>query len=230
MAGESSGRVHVREDFMYVVLYGQTIGVGTEVVAYTVDESGGVLSLTTGAVDNDNAFWKGAPGVPSNGGLFIEAKIKLADITEGAYNVGFSETLDDTTPVMPFEFATATLTSNAVDGAAFLFDIDGTTDVWRVAAVDTNVDTLDSAISKNRTEATATNGVAPVNDTYEVLRVEIEANGTAQFWRNGIRVARQRTAVTPTAVLFPYVGVEARATSEAPVLEIAYIEYGFNRG
>lgn len=228
MAGESTGRVHVREDMQYVLNHGKTIGVGTEVISYVVDESGGVLSMVTGTTDNNNAFWKGIPGVPSNGGLFIEAKVKLADITIGAYNVGFTNLLDDTTPVMPFEFDTVTLTTTAVDGAAFLYDIDATTDVWRVAAVDTNVDTLDSAITAFGTIANGS-GVAPVNDTYEVFRVEIQANGTAEFWRNGTRVARQRSAVTPSAVLFPYVGVEAR-TAAATTLEVQYIEYGFNRG
>lgn len=228
MAGESTGRIHLREDFNQVVLYGLTFGVGTEIVTFVTDETGGMIRLSSSTTDNENVVWRGSPLTPSDGGLFIEAKVKLVSITIGAYNVGFSDVLDLTTPVLPFEFSGTTLTTAAVDGAAFLFDVDATTDVWRIGAVDTNVDTLNSAITDFGTIAD-TGGVAPVADVFDVLRVEVEANGTARFVKNGIEVNKTRLAVTPTAILFPYVMAEARSAATA-IVEVAYVEYGANRG
>lgn len=116
----SRSRIYCEEDFMQFLTatMGTTaLPVGGQGIMYvsvnegsfatTVDEDGGVLKITTDTADNDNAALYFGPLKPSQGGVWMEARIKMADITTGAVYVGFTETLDATTPVMPAEFATA---------------------------------------------------------------------------------------------------------------------------
>ena len=91
-------------------------------LAWTVDEPGGILAITTDTGDDDNACLIGGvfePGVDGIGGGGCSTESRFKHNTTGtvqlALYAGFSETLNFTTPVMPAEFATATMTYNGTD-------------------------------------------------------------------------------------------------------------------
>jgi len=209
----SFGRIRVFEDFLApdtaltmstspqrLGQVGQ-VSVGEGSFAHTVDEPGGVLKITTDTSDNDNVCLYAGPFKPADGICVMEARFKIADITAGALFVGFCETLNATTPVMPAEFATATMTYNGSGGMVGLqFDADGTTDDWRAVAGDGGAVSGDAAA--NGTVANA----APVNDEYDVVRVEIDDNGTGRVYHDGKLIKDVGVAVTPGdlqhAVLF----------------------------
>src|SRR3990167_8685872 len=105
------------------------VGVNEGVLDSTVDESGGVLDVTTDTGDNDNECLVAGVFVPSEGGMWMEARFKITDsvaTTRAAVFCGFAETLSDTTPVLPFERATATNTFNPGGFLGVGFDSDST--------------------------------------------------------------------------------------------------------
>jgi hypothetical protein len=191
--------------------------------AAVTDEPGGILQITTDTADNDNCFLCIGPFKPADGGVVMEARLKMADITTGALYVGFTETLDATTPVMPAEFATATITYNGSGGMVGLqFDSDGTTPDWRAVFGDGGA--VSSGADANGTRAYN----APVNDKFDVIRVEIDVNGYARVLlgsdSGGFKVVKEVNAavVTPADLQWAVVGIENRSAA-ASVLEVDYM-------
>lgn len=184
--GSSFGRVRVFEDFLGApeVTAMTTIAASAGNIGYvsvnegtmtaTVDEEGGVWAFVTDTADDDNFALYAGPFKPSNGGVVMEARFKVADITTCAIYCGFSETLDATTPVCPAEYATATLTVNGTGGmVGALWDADGTSDYWMAVAGDGGA---------AATGAPDVSTQAAVNDEFDVVHVEIEPDGTGTVW------------------------------------------------
>jgi hypothetical protein len=189
--------------------------------AATTDEPGGILAITTDTADNDNCFLCIGPFKPADGGIVMEARLKMADITTGALYVGFTETLDATTPVMPAEFATATMTYNGSGGmVGAQFDSDGTTDDWRAVFGD------GGAVASNADANGTRANNAPVNDKWDVIRVEIDPDGTGRVYvasdAGGLELVKScKSAVTATDLQWAVVGIENRSAA-ASVLEVDY--------
>lgn len=192
--------------------------------AITTDEPGGVIAVTTDTADNDN--WFGFVGMfkPSDGSCFIEARIKVGSVAAAktAVNVGFYDILAKDTPVMMFEFATATMTitGTGADGAVLMFDTDGTAITWRAASV--------KAATATGTANGFNTGKAPVADRWDTVRVELDNTGRAKYILNGVLVQETASAVTANTNYYGVVGIENR-DGNAEVLEIDYIAWGGSR-
>jgi len=231
----SRSKIQVKEDFMG--FFGATMGttalpIGMNGVMYTsvnegsfattVDETGGVLSVTTDTADNDNcALYVGPFDV--QGSPWMEARVKCSDITTDAMFVGFQTTVDASTPVMGAEFATATMTYNDAGGVVgFNFDSDGTTDLWRACCGDNTV-----GVTKDSDGNTSTNGiasVAPVNDEWDVLRVEVDSSGGATCTHDGTVIASfPAGSLTTTDLIYAVVIIENRSAA-ASIMEVDYID------
>lgn len=226
----SFGRIRVFEDFLApdtaltwsasaqrLGNIGQ-VSVNEGSFAHTVDEPGGILAITTDTADNDNCFLYAGPFKPADGGCAMEARFKVADITTCAVWGGFSETLDATTPVCPAEYATATLTVNGSGGmVGALWDSDGTADYWMAVAGD------GGAAASGAPEVTT---YAAVNDEWQVVRVEIDPNGTGRVYL-GVNDSTLKlihtftTPVTATDVQHACLGIENRSGA-ASVIEVDY--------
>jgi len=200
MAQGSRGKIQVYNDFtaaggittgvpdaLYNNLGGGVglIGVNEGVLALTIDEPGGVLSITTDTADNDNHALVAGAFRPSDGGMWMEVRMKMASVaaTKQAHFIGFSETLSHATPVMPAETATVTTTYNGTGGmAGFVFDSDATTIAWRFVVGDGGV----ALATTTRTGAAGTaigitaNTTAPTADKWMVFRVEVSESGVAR--------------------------------------------------
>lgn len=192
----------------------------------TIDETGGVVALTNDTGDNDNFCMYAAPITPSAGGGVLEARLKVDGVTDLAIYVGFMETLVVATPVMPAEFATATMTYNGSGGMVGLqFDSDGTTDAWRAVMGDGGAAISDS--SNGIAATTGNNGrTAPVADDWDVVTVELRQDGSASVYLNGgiVKHFNTGTLLTPTDLFFPVVIVENRA-ADAAVTEVDYFYF-----
>lgn len=184
---------------------------------------GGVLRLTTG---NDVAATMAANGIQFDSGLnwkagqrnvFAEFRVKLDTITSVALFLGFTDQVSALE--MPFTLgASDALTSNASDGVGFLFDTGADTDNWFAVGVANNVD----ATKQNL-------GVAPTAATYVTFRVELTAEGHANFFRNDVKIgSRMMNAVTPTVALTPVIAAFARNTT-AKNIDVDYIAVGGTR-
>ena len=140
-------------------------------LAWTIDEDGGILAITTDTGDDDNACLLAGRYRPSNGGVQTEARFKFDSTTLTAIFAGFSETMAFDTPVMPAEFATATMTYNGSGGMMGVsFDGDGTTDDFRALGGDGGAATGGSSNGARANETITA-------DEWYLARTEIGTDG-----------------------------------------------------
>src|SRR3990172_2514633 len=236
VSGRQSGRIFFGSDFVgangSAAVLGpdiQAFGVGTETHAATVDESGGILALGPGASDDDNPLIRCGPFSPRDGKMVMHCRFKYDALTTIAVFAGFAETLDTTTPVMPQEFATATLTYNPGGSVGIGYDTDGTTDDFRAGMGDGGAAISDSG---NGTRANAT----LTADLFFEAQVTLNEDGSAEVWfgdsghpagsgtENKLRLIKRfstGTLLTVTDLFFAVLMVETRTTA-ASTLEIDY--------
>lgn len=179
----------------------------------------GVARLTTGDADGTMA----ADGtqmvshikvVPNLGGVEVEARLKInTAITDVSVNFGLT---DSTSLEEPFSIgASDTITSNATDGACFVYDTDADTDEWFACSVDSDTDDTGNA----------TTGTAPTADTYQVLKIAVSADGdTVTYYIDGTLVATLNNAgVSPDAVLYATV-TACSTTTTSKTIDVDYIK------
>lgn len=148
-------------------------------LAWTIDEPGGILAITTDGADDDNACLIAGPFRPADGGCETEWRFKFdgAATTFPAIYAGFSETMAFDTPVMPAEFATVTMTYNGTGGMmGAQMDIDGTTDDFRALAGDGAAGAGGSGTTGVRANETLT------ADEWYLVRTEIDPTGNGRVY------------------------------------------------
>ena len=147
-----------------------------------VDEPGGILEFLTDTGDNDNVALYAGPFKPSDGGVVMECRFKVADDLNFAVFAGFAETLAMDTPVTPAEYASTTMTYNGGGTVGLQYDLDGTTDDFRAASGDGGAVT---GTLQNNTVATVDSPRANQTitaDEWYVCRVEIGPSGRCDYW------------------------------------------------
>jgi hypothetical protein len=130
----------------------------------TLTYAGNGIGITFGAFYNFKA---------EDGGLSFEARLKLSAITTVKLFVGFTDLGTFEAPIEGSGTANG-ITTNASDAVGIIFDTSMTTaNFWGVGV-------------KADTDATALNlGVAPVADTFVILKIEVDKDGAAKFFVNG---------------------------------------------
>lgn len=186
---------------------------------------GGVLRLTTGdagtgyatdaeQITQNGTFWRAA-----DNGLIIEARVSLSQITEDYFFLGFTDTTALEAPIISAGSGN-TITTNATDAVGFMFDTRMSTDNWWLVGVANDVD------------ATAQNSTfAPVVNTYEVLRIEIDTAGVAVFFRNGVQVGTAMSgAIRPSIALTPIYAFSKLSTATSVTADVDYVGVSKRRG
>jgi hypothetical protein len=121
------------------------IGVEEGSIATTIDETGGVLAITTDTGDNNNHALVAGRFSPSEGTITVKARWKIGHLT-GAVFFGLQETVVIATPVMGATFSSTTMTYQDVGGLVGIqYDFDGTTDDYRAVMGDSQVAISDSS-------------------------------------------------------------------------------------
>lgn len=247
MGQGSEGHIRLREHFNIVPT--TSVSAGGGVVAYSgliygnvndgsmssiATEPGGVIRCTSDTADNDNhAVYTEAKFKPSDGGISMEVRVKLIDITLSALFVGFSETMSKASPVMPLEFASASMAYNGSGGiVGIVWDKDHTTPAWRAGAGDAGVVSGD-ADANGTTEASVGLGLSPaVNDRWDVIRVEIDVNGDGSVWLaqddGGFKLIKKIVGAVTAGDLFHGVVMTEARTSAAAIIEIDYFNLDAN--
>lgn len=188
-----------------------TAGAGTgNAVATTVAASiNGEVTLKSASDDGTHAQncsaltainlgWKA-----NQGGLSMGARLKLSDVSEAVLFVGFTDTIS-TTVELPIFMAAADLDSDATDACGVIYDVDATNDYFHHGGV------------KNGTDTTpAHNSVAPTDDTYFTVRVDVSSAGSVQGFINGKAIGDPiANAVTATTALTPAIVVGNRSANQ----------------
>lgn len=184
-----------------------------------VDEGGGVIQFLSDTGDNDNVALFSGPYDPSQGPVTVEARFKIADASLGAIFVGLSETLAMDTPVMPAEFATATMSYNGSGGiVGAVWDDDATTEAWKAVSGDGGAVAGSAAFGANGTNATNNR----VDDEYDIVRVTLYPSGFAEVWHDEELVVGGATGLTVTDLFYCVVMAENRAAA-AIEFEVDYV-------
>jgi len=197
------------------------VSVNEGTLQQVLDESGGVLQFLTDTGDNDNATILQGVYDPSKGVMRMEARFKVADdVANTALFVGFSQTMVAATPVMPAEFATATMTYNGTGGMLGMqWDSDATTNAWKAVCGDAGAVAGSASFGANGTDATD----AAVADEYDIVRVELHPGGYGECWLNEELVAAGATGLTTTDLFYAVCMCENRAAA-ALEFEVDYMK------
>jgi len=194
-------------------------GANTAVATTVANSLNGEVTLTSSTADGaTSANAANITGInlgykANQGGLAVEARLKIDDIVEAYVFVGFTDTIG-TTVEHPIDFTDAsnTLISDAANACGIVFSGDATTQQWCHGGVKAGTDTT-----------AAFSGTAPVNATYVTLRVEVSAAGAVQGFVDGVAIgAAVPAAVTITTALTPAVVVSSTAAA-ATVMTLDYI-------
>ena len=193
------------DDFdQYVAADWVITDVGTDTRAVSAGADGGILVLTTGAIEDDGTFlqwsgntlattaetWKFASGFK----LWFMARFKVSDATQSDFIMGLQIT--DTTPL-------------AVSDGVY----------WRKDDGDANLDFVVMAAS---TATTATAASTCVDDTYMELGFYYDGASGIEYYKDGIKLGTAVTTNMPSEELTVSFGVQAGAAA-AKTLSLDYI-------
>jgi hypothetical protein len=240
MAQSQFGRIRVFEDF---------IG-GEDIVANTAASrtfgSSGLRVIGDGITENDSGITIGESDalngvglltttdeashccglatakmfdVALNGVLVAECRVQFADLDTKSFFFGFCDENDDA-ETAPVESATSTITLNASDLAGFHYDHSLTEDeMWHMVY---NGGTTTGATTSTSVES----GVDAVAGEYDILRVEVDPNGTVRWYVNGVLKQTVAGAVSTTTDLAGLAMVQA----DGAAIEYAYLDYVYWEG
>jgi hypothetical protein len=155
----------------------------------------------------------------SLGTTVFECRVSSSVLTGCNMTFGLSDTLAEANEHGLYVASAGTVSDGGLtltNAAAFVFDSDATAST-NFLVVSENAGTISNAAAEEDS------GVTPVANTYNVLRIEIDASGDARFYIDGVLVKTEATAVATTALLIPFISVDEAGTSAANTLSIDYV-------
>lgn len=151
------------------------------------------------------------------GGLQMEARLKIDDVSEAVMFVGFTDTIS-TTVELPIFLVGADIDSDATDACGVGYDVDGTTKQFFHGGVKNGTDTVP-----------AYSGGAPADNTYFTVKVEVSAAGAVQGFINGTAIGPAvANAVTASTALTPMIVIGNRSANQV-IATVDYIDVIQNR-
>ena len=207
-------------------LWSTTAGSGTanEVATTVAAALNGAVTLSSASDDGNHAA-NGSTLTTielsykaNQGGLAIEAKFSVDDVTNGvALFIGFTDVIS-TTVELPIFLVTTAIDSDAANACGVGYDFDGTTKEWFHGGVKGDTDTTP-----------AYSGSAPSDGTEVIVRAEVSALGAVQGFINGVAIGDAvADAVTITTALCPAFIIANRSGNQC-IATIDYIKVEQNR-
>jgi hypothetical protein len=156
-----------------------------------------------------------------NGTLVCEARVEIPTLTTHSSFVGFCGTIADDV-AEPVTSTTTTHTLVATDLCGFVLDSQLTAAaVWHAVSAG-------GATAGATSSLTTTTGITAVAAECDVLRVEIDPNGTARWYINGVLERQLAGAVSTTALQGALVGAWGTTTT-ATSIDCDYLAVEANR-
>jgi len=246
MAQSGEGRLVISEDFLggtevavasttappinwppYLTFVGQGIA-DTDSGAVMLDSDGlnGVVQLTTTNEDVHCAGFQTPVmfDVALNGTIVLEARVRQAALNTGEVFIGFSDVATDLAiiegAICHGDTVTLTLTASDLIGFLMASDLTDNSDWHGVYNGGTTTGQTTSTSVDFDSGATA--------GEYQVLRLELFPNGTAEWWVDGVLEQTTTGAVSTSVDLCLNVLVESK-TSAVKTLDVDYIKVWANR-
>ena len=155
------------------------------------------------------------------GPLVLEARVQMQALTTRSIFIGFCGTIADDI-AEPLTSVTVTHTLTAANLCGFVMDSQLTAaDAWHAC--------YNGGTTTGQTVSTSTTtGVSAVAAEWDVLKLEIETNGTARFWINGNLESTVAGAVSTTALQGAVLGCWGTTTTAADI-DVDYFLVEANR-
>ncbi len=240
-AGRAANHIHLFDHFMgpdpVNAVYWTVNGTGAgDAPAIVSNQEGGIIALdpdSAGAAESNLVYELNYQPASQGFRMYAEAKVRFTVSSALArFMVGFSDSTAIETP-MALDAAGAITASVATDAAVMIFDTDQTTDVVRLASVDTDLD-----------QTTVDTGITIVAGEWYIFRVEINAAGTvfgsAFAYDDQIATGREQSdqdrqefrvgadentvGITPTVLLTP--GIWSQENGGGEPVEVDYFRFG----
>lgn len=212
------------EDFVGAALNGAWAGTtensGTAAIAAGRED--GQVGLVTGTTSGNRSVLTLDLNYRSDHGgpMVMEAGVTCAALTNVSIFVGWT---DNAGLEFPIAISGTTLTTNATDAVGFLFSTAATAATkWQIVSVAGDVDGALTTVNTN----------LPVATTFQSFRVEVNPDGTAYFFIDGVQVGigtsltrttGRNAAITKTVLMTPIVAVRTETTAAKTV----YVDYGY---
>lgn len=151
------------------------------------------LTLTTGTADNEVSFLATGLIFDISKNPEIETRVTITDVSGTSFFFGFSDANTESTPASTIDYADGTLAAAATDAVGFVCDADKATSSLYGASIATG-----GAVGATDTAIDWTDGVT------HVLRVQLNTEGDAYFWVDGVLKGIRQSAVTdvPLCAIF----------------------------
>jgi hypothetical protein len=225
--GDLGAKVTFHDDFIGTIStpISSTAGSGTGNAAATISAgAGGRVTLTSASDDGahsancstltlDTLDWRA-----DQGGLILETRLQIDDVSEAVLFVGFTDTIS-TTVELPIYMNAGNIDSDAANACGMIYDVDATTDRWTQGGVKANTDT----------SPTVHGSGAPADATWVTIRVEVSSAGAVECFFDGTSVGTAvANAVTTTTPLTPAIIIGNRSANQV-VATIDYLWVQANR-
>ena len=156
----------------------------------------------------------------SLGKTVFETRVSFSAVTGCSWGFGLGDVLANATEVANYTVNSGVAADDAgiANAISFVFDTDATAALWQ--ACSTNAGTVGNA----GVEETLVD--APAANTYQTLRIEVDASGDARFYINGVLRLSRPTAVATTALLIPYIWGDSAVDAQTSVtVAIDYVKF-----
>jgi len=185
----------------------------------------GVCRLTTHSSDKDTAFI--GTGINFDVALMapivVEARVQFVDLTAKAAFIGltsiltFDEQMDDILDYSAVEVVTLT-----AELAGFWLSSQHTeTEMWHMV--------YNGGTTTGQTDTTEIEGVDAVKTEWQILRLEVDPNGTARWYIDGVLKQTVEGAVSTTTDFAVCCGVTENSGADVAVMDVDYLLVEANR-
>lgn len=199
-------------------LWSAVSGTTAKAPVVTVSNSG-VVSMTTGTVANTASGQAQLSGqaifLPSKGGMSMEASVAPQATTSSTIFVGFTDTA---ALELPAYVNGTSATATATNAVGFVYTTSATNLTWQGVGVKDDV-----------TKTVVNTSVSATTGFNNVLRVDVDSSGNADFYVNGVWKKRIASAVSASIPLSPIVAIQPTAASVTNNLWVDYVRAGTKR-
>lgn len=158
----------------------------------------------------------------SLGTTVFECRVSFSQLAGVAANFGLSDTLATDAERLLHTVDSGTVADGGLtvtNTVEFAFSSDATaTTKWQYCSE--NAGTIGNSGAE---EASAS---GPTANTFDVLRIEVDADGDARFYLNGVLETTRATAVATTSLLIPYIGIDSGTDAQTVTdLTVDYVYF-----
>jgi len=211
-------------NFGSLVIRGDIVETNTAGIVPVADALSGVARFTSAAVGTGDAVYLGTEtciSVSLMAPIILECRVEMAALTVRRVYMGLSGTYADAQSDI-CTGSDATLTLTEADQCGFLYDSGLTEAVkWYMPFKGgTTTGTLDAS--------EVVSSVTPVAEEFDILRLEVDNNGTARWFINGKLEQTVEGAISTSTVLSALIGVLA-TSSVSGTADFDYFYISANR-